>query len=620
MKRGNTPNTKKSTNQTTNINSLNNNKNSKLIQANKNNSTNNINSKEIQAKDEKYADDKIIAKLKKKGFEALTLEEMACTLISPTFESEYAIATGEDWTLNFKSKVKDRLNHAKFDIKWMNQVNTSKFVGEFSVFYDIVAKGDIQKATEFMKKNIQYSDELLSSTDKNKKSPLHIAAKNGFTTLATVLIDRGFSVFARDKFLRTPMHLAGQFGHAALVDLFLKRKSDIYARDSCGRTVLHYACCSNSIDLVTLLLGSEPELVHTRDTYGRTPLHYLVWNTNPNLLEIGRRVLDAKAEVDSEDDEGITPLQYASEGGKGKIIPLLLRYGANPTKRDGRNHRTALELACTEHIREMIIVYSGKPYKLKEDDINYLKTGVEGEKIDPQDKEITYEDKGNMRQDPVKRGRQIAQPKPQVQKSLHVIKEKSDDANFNEILMESQKKKLMDFLRKIQEYGVQTMQHLSKPYLYSGSWLEDVKSIDDLQRVLNGGTVVEGIMKIFNVLHSYEKAYPIGKGNEIEMMNFFSPDSNNNMNGMNGGRQNFSNQNNQNNMIHQNQSNPNLNNQNVISQNTNQSQTNANFTGNNNNMNNNNTNQNFSQEALDVQKQEMEFLKYYNNNYNLILF
>jgi len=334
------------------------------------------------------------------------------------------------------------------------------------------------------------------------------------------------------------------------------------------RTALHYACCANSLDLVTILLGNEPELVHTRDTYGRTPLHYLVWNTNPNLLEIGKKIIDAKAEVDAEDDEGITPLQYASEGGKGKIIPLLLRYGANPTKRDGRNHKTALELACTEHIREIIIVYSGKPYKLKEDDANYLKTGVEGEKINPQDKEITYEENNYQKK---LRGRQITQPKSIQQKPLHVINEKSDDANFNEILMESQKKKLFDFLRKIQEYGVQTMQHLSKPYLYSGSWLEDIKSINDLQRNLNSGTVVEAIMKIFNVLHTYDKSYPIGKGNEIEMMSFFNPE-----------QSNFK------------QNNTNFNHPLQHNQNYQQSSSNYNDT--------------FQKEALEKQKGEMEFL------------
>ncbi len=226
MKRGNTPSKKKPAT----ITQVTSNQRSQVQTA-----KTNVSKEQPQSKDEKFADEKLIAKIRKKGIESLTLEEMACTLISPTFESEYAIATGEDWNAMYKTKVRDRLNHAKFDIKWMNQQGNPKYVTQFSVFYDIVAKGDVQRTSEFMKKNFQYHEELLESTDRNKKSPLHISSKNGFTTLSTVLIDKGFTVHARDKFLRTPMHLASQFGHAALVDLLLKRKADIYCRDSCGR-------------------------------------------------------------------------------------------------------------------------------------------------------------------------------------------------------------------------------------------------------------------------------------------------------------------------------------------------------------------------------------------------
>ena len=56
---------------------------------------------------------------------------------------------------------------------------------------------------------------------------------------------------------------------------------------------MHYACCANSIELLTLLVGQDPELVFTKDNYLRTPLHYVVWNTNPNQLEIAKRLLDA---------------------------------------------------------------------------------------------------------------------------------------------------------------------------------------------------------------------------------------------------------------------------------------------------------------------------------------
>lgn len=215
---------------------------------------------------------------------------MAVTLISPTFEAEYNLKTGGDWNSNFKSKTVERLNRAKFDINWMNKkTNTA-----FALFFDLVAKGDIQRCLEFIRKNASYSDELLSCVDQNQKSPTHIAAKNGHYNLMTTLIEKGFSIFVRDKFLRAPLHLAAQFGHATVADLLIKSKSDIYSKDSCGRNVLHYACCSNSIELITLLVGQEPELVFTTDNYLRSPLHYVVWNTNPNQLEIAKKLLDAK--------------------------------------------------------------------------------------------------------------------------------------------------------------------------------------------------------------------------------------------------------------------------------------------------------------------------------------
>ena len=42
------------------------------------------------------------------------------------------------------------------------------------------------------------------------------------------------------------------------------------------------------------------------------------------------------------DEEGMTSLHFAAEAGKGKIIPILLKYHANPFIRDGRTGRTAV--------------------------------------------------------------------------------------------------------------------------------------------------------------------------------------------------------------------------------------------------------------------------------------
>ena len=36
------------------------------------------------------------------------------------------------------------------------------------------------------------------------------------------------------------------------------------------------------------------------------------------------------------------------------------------------------------------------------------------------------------------------------------------------------------FLKRVQEFGVQSYQHAKKPYLFTGSWMEHVRSMDDL--------------------------------------------------------------------------------------------------------------------------------------------
>ena len=334
--------------------------------------------KEQYLRDEKYAEEKIINKYIHKGFDALAIEELAVTIISPTFEAEFQVKTGSEWPKENKAKAIERLNFAKFNIQWNTSMNkktnvTNSLVkSPFGIVFDLCEKGDTQRVIEFFKKNAQYMNEIINTVDTNKKSPLHVVAKCGHVNLLNVLLNRGFSVHFRDKFLRTPLHMACQFGRETCADELLKAKSDVYAKDSIGRTCLHYACCSDSVNLVTLILGMEPDMVQCRDTYGRTPLHYSVWNGTSVQGDIIVKLLEANAEVDAVDDEDMTPLHFAADAGKGKIIPLLLKAGANPFIKDGRTHKNSLELASTDRIREIIIMYSSNEFKAQMDDMKMV--------------------------------------------------------------------------------------------------------------------------------------------------------------------------------------------------------------------------------------------------------
>ena len=253
----------------------------------------------LYEKDSRHVQKKIIEKYLQKGFESLSVEELAFTLIEPTFESEFKKISGTAWPIENKSKAKERLNYSKFNIQWSVSVNNKSPAAmlktPFGILFTLVERGDVQKVTEFFRKNAQYMNEIISLVDNNKKSLLHVAAKVGNVNMVVFLISKKFSVYFRDKFLRTPLHLACQFGREVCADELIKAGSQILARDSIGRTCLHYAACSDSTNLVSLILGKEPDLVTARDTYGRTPLHYSVWNGTSEQVKIVIKLLESKA-------------------------------------------------------------------------------------------------------------------------------------------------------------------------------------------------------------------------------------------------------------------------------------------------------------------------------------
>ena len=60
----------------------------------------------------------IIYKFMKKGFTALTAEELACTMVNPTFSVDFKKNTKEDWNLNYQTKVVEKLQRCKFHMHW----------------------------------------------------------------------------------------------------------------------------------------------------------------------------------------------------------------------------------------------------------------------------------------------------------------------------------------------------------------------------------------------------------------------------------------------------------------------------------------------------------------------
>jgi hypothetical protein len=52
----------------------------------------------------------------KKGFTALSAEDLACTMVNPDFTIDFRKNTGEEWASSYQFKVVERLNKCKFNL------------------------------------------------------------------------------------------------------------------------------------------------------------------------------------------------------------------------------------------------------------------------------------------------------------------------------------------------------------------------------------------------------------------------------------------------------------------------------------------------------------------------
>lgn len=408
----------------------------------------------------------VLEKFTQRGFEKLSLEELALTQVSVAWREEFEKATGENWDV-YQSKAAERLKRANFDMKWL----TKRTDNAHTPLLTAVVRGDISRVTEYMRLNDLRT--CMEAVDDTRKTCLHLAAKEGHVELVNLFLSKGWPVDVKDRLNNTPLHLACYRGHGPVVQILLRKGADPMLGDTAGRKAIHYACSALTPDALLALISHNRGVLSCIDNTGRGATHYLIHNTSPNCSDLLRALLSAGGSVDQKDSEGKTALHYACEAGKGKWVGLLLRNGAGLNVRDNAG-KTPVDLAKSDQVHQLVSSYLHPPAPSLPS---------------PQVRSVTP---------------------PQPSRPTGVSRQRL-----------SRRDLLYSLLRRIQEAGVSAKQHVKNPVLFTGAWVEGISTPQGLLNELASLSAAETALRVFNVLFPYSKEMPVDEGDEGGAMGFY---------------------------------------------------------------------------------------------------
>jgi ankyrin repeat protein len=187
------------------------------------------------------------------------------------------------------------------------------------------------------------SIDALSSTRKDKKGLLHLAAISGNENTVRWLCDQGLSMTQKDEREMTPAHYAAAAGRWNVLSIFISRGFPVEYQDSTNReTCLMLALKGHHFELVEKLLQAGASL--TRDNWGIAPIHTAAKEGDCVLIKYLCEKQKTLVNFPSQNDKKSTPLHLAAAGGQLEAVKTLVALGAPLNARD-RDGKTPLHFA-----------------------------------------------------------------------------------------------------------------------------------------------------------------------------------------------------------------------------------------------------------------------------------
>ncbi|WCJ18128.1 Ankyrin repeat family protein with DHHC zinc finger domain [Euphorbia peplus] len=190
--------------------------------------------------------------------------------------------------------------------------------------YSASTYGDLVKLRKF----VDQDGASVSDPDVNGYYALQWAALNNFPDVAHFIIERGGDVNATDTRLQTALHWAAVRGSTAVADLLLQNGARVEAADLDSNRAVHVAAQYGQTAFLNHLVVKYHADFDAPDNEGRSPLH---WASYKGYADTVRLLLFRDASQGRQDKEGRTPLHWAALAGNVEACTVLVHAG---TKRE----------------------------------------------------------------------------------------------------------------------------------------------------------------------------------------------------------------------------------------------------------------------------------------------
>lgn len=168
--------------------------------------------------------------------------------------------------------------------------------------------------------------ESVHEYDEQHRTLLHMACRQGMTSLASAIVDLGGDPDARDKAGRTPLHYACKYDHLSTVKYLVRIKADLNIADKDNMLALHYACISGCGEIAKVLVESGNVDIDFADKRGNTAVHYCCDTRNYPLAEWLTEV--GGANIDKINDDGLSAFGIVHNSGSVGFASVLMEKAA----------------------------------------------------------------------------------------------------------------------------------------------------------------------------------------------------------------------------------------------------------------------------------------------------